>query len=132
MSSARAELIRSIRAARHYNAGDALADAEIAACRAELQRKNGSNGSQPESPRYCFCRELIVGGERQPMPKHHDCGYVAARAALVDEAEARAIKAVGYPDKNNGSAFTRRFNLEMDRLSRPLLHQSSSNGAHAH
>jgi len=93
--------------------------------RCELERLlRGSNGTA-ERPRYCECRELLIDGKRVPAPHFHDCEYVAARTALVDEAERMAIE--------SSSGFTgASFNAAMEKLAWPLLREfatKSENGS---
>ena len=60
------------------------------------------------------CDELILHGERIPMPRFHDCAYVAARNALIEQAEQLANDLITCcPPKEDGglsySAWTRTF-----------------------
>jgi hypothetical protein len=107
------EQIKTFTNERKVNASDELCDAEIAACKAKREK---ANGSHDEPPRYCWCAELLLDGKRLPVPKFHNCDYVAARSACVFSAAALATS-TGAP----GNDFTRTFAREMERLSRPLL-----------
>ena len=108
-------LIRGFKNPRKVNPSDELCDAEIAACKAEREKKNG-NGRSHEPPRYCWCSELLLDGKRLPVPKFHDCAYVAARSECVFAASALATAtgATGYK-------WVSVFPAEMERLAAPLL-----------
>jgi|SRR5882724_967853 len=94
MTRAQQELCKTLRAERRVNIDDQLANEEIERCRCERLKSNGS-ATPPELERgFCHCAELIVNGKRQPRPKHHSCSYVAARSALVPQAEEIANRRV--------------------------------------
>ena len=56
------------------------------------------------------------------MPRFHDCAYVAARNALIEQAEQLANDLITLPPKEDGglsySAWTRTFSAAMDELAR--------------
>jgi len=81
---------------------------------------NGSNGNG--EVRYCDCDELIIGGERTPMPHFHNCEYVRQRNSLIKEAERIATGQCGNADPYG---WTKVFVAAMDKLAEPLL----NNGA---
>jgi len=80
-----------------------------------LDGRIGVNGDGED--RYCECDELIICGARVPVPVGHDCEYVRARTALVQEAERIANTLAG----DDPYAWTRRFVAAMDELSKHLL-----------
>jgi hypothetical protein len=96
-------------------------EGEMASIKREKEKasmKVNGNGNQPA--RYCWCAELLdAHGNRLPCPPHHDCEYVAARSALVLDAETAALRMPGD--------FMRNFCREMERRAAPLL-----NGATDH
>jgi len=106
MNAVQAEQIKTYRVTRKVCFDDEWYEAEREQCKRELAAKNGSADDAPE--KFCYCRELVVNGERVPMPKFHDCQYVAAHTALIEEAERLAMKKCGYPteDKNLGLRWT--------------------------
>ena len=67
-----------------------------------LDARHGVNG---EGDRYCECAELIIRGARVAVPPGHNCEYVRARTALVQEAERIADTVAG----DDPYACTRRF-----------------------
>jgi hypothetical protein len=73
----------------------------------------------------CDCAETRVGGERQPIPRFHDCAYIRQRRALIPEAERRANAKVRIgPAEQDDAArgkWTQAFAAAMDELARPLL-----------
>lgn len=85
---------------------------------------NGSNGSEPE--KFCGCDELVLNGKRLPCPPHHDCDYTRRRSELVEIAVANVTKRIPFEPYRNGEKFTRAFAAEMEKVSRPLLLQSSN------
>jgi hypothetical protein len=132
VNNAFADQIRT-RRSEHANPDDVLCDAEIAACKAAREKKNGHH---PTPARYCDCDELLLRGRdggcrRLPCPPGHDCEYTRQRSALVEEAAALATKRIPFValDSANAHKWTARFVQEMERLSRPLLRQSN-NGTH--
>lgn len=130
MSQKTWSMIRGCRAKRR-SFDDAVADAEIDRCRQERARKNGNQPPPPAPPRYCHCIELVVNGRRVPIPQGHDCGYVAARSALVWQASRIATEKIGDPATNAvlGCRWTKEFNRQMDRLAALLLNGSNGNGS---
>jgi len=132
MTQEQQELCRTLRAQYRVNIDDRLADKEIEQCRIERLKTNGNGASvTPESERFCFCAELVVGGRRLPVPpKFHDCEYITKRSQLVPLAIERTNARVVLTTANS-SRWTREFNRNMDRLSASLL-RSSNNGAGEH
>ena|SRR5882724_7451210 len=81
----------------------------------QLYGVNGSNGNG--EVRYCDCDELIIGGERTPMPHFHNCEYVRQRNSLIKEAERIATGQCGNGDPYR---WTRIFVAAMDELALSL------------
>jgi hypothetical protein len=89
------------------------------------------NGKHPAPARYCSCDELKLRGRRLPCPPWHDCDYAKARSALCSEASRIVTEKMGnlIGDSQHAHHWTREFVRQMEKLSAPLLKQSS-NGAH--
>jgi hypothetical protein len=119
----------TIRAERHVNLDDQLADAEIAACRAERQRKNG-NGNQSPERALCDCPESLVNGLRVAAPGVADCLYCCERSKLVEAAAPVATARVGDPVKERSRIWTHCFAQVMEEFARPLLRSNNGAGEH--
>jgi hypothetical protein len=85
-------------------------------CEREEENGNGSYHIPTKPP--CYCDECVVNGRRQEVPIYHDCGYVAARSALVFEASKIATQRVGDAtgSASLGYIWTAEFVRQMDRL----------------
>jgi hypothetical protein len=128
MGRAFLDRIRAPKRPLHGSFEDWLLDRELQAC----AKENGDSGG---TEKFCECIELLLGeGKHQhrvPCPKHHDCGYVAARSALVSEAEKianeRVVVCPASEDQGRSQArWVKRFAAEMEKLAAPLLKQSGN------
>ena len=85
----------------------------------------------------CDCRETRINGVRYALHRPIDHEYARERSKLVDEAGRRASKKVrGLPAdasdaerEDYATAYTRTFAKIMDKLSAPLLKQSTNGSA---
>jgi hypothetical protein len=107
----------------HANIHEWLAERERKEAEREQLKEllNGNGGPV----RYCDCPECVIGGKRTPALRFHDCVYVKARSELVKVAVART-SAVVDNSVDHRDAWTKRFNLEMERLAAPLLRKSKT------
>jgi hypothetical protein len=122
--------IRTYHAERKTCYDDVAYEAEREQCERERAKANGSNGNGSVEPeRFCWCRELIVNGKRQPVPLHHDCEYIRRRDALIPEAVRIANNHCSPIGKETGYKWTRTFVRALDRLAKPLLNQSDNGSA---
>jgi hypothetical protein len=121
------EQIKTYAAKEKLSYDDAVYELEREQCRRELARKSGQKDHEPKRV-ICWCDEGVINGRRVVVHRACDCEYVAARSALVPEAARIATQRVGDPigDAERGYAWTKIFNIEMDRLAAPILRQSEN------
>jgi hypothetical protein len=119
-----AAAIKSYQPTHKISYDDLAYERERELCERERARANGNGSVTPE--RYCWCNELVIGGQRYPCPPHHDCQYVGRRNAMIAEASRLATKKVGV--EASAYRWTAEFVKAMDRLTAPLLNQSESGG----
>lgn len=121
----------SPRLERRISLDDWLADGELDRIARE---REGANVKNTAFKPPCSCRECIGSdGQRHPVPVQHDCEYVAARSALVPEAERITNLIVGDGLNGDGYRWTATFNAAMDELVRQRgLLGTLDNGSAAH
>ncbi len=77
------------------------------------RKASNSNG-------FCDCAECLIGSERIPPPRYHDCDYCRERNQLIPQAEEIANRRVAEGHKN-AAEWTRAFAIVMDTLAARLL-----------
>jgi hypothetical protein len=94
-----------------------MASSKIDEALSELDGRLGVAGSREVC--YCDCLELIMHGERVPVPEFHDCQYVRCRTALIPTAVKITNEVAG---KNGcGGHWTKVFAETMEELARRCI-----------
>jgi hypothetical protein len=108
MSHSQHEYYRAPKQEHHLNLNDCLADCELASIKREKEMASMRVNGNGDIERFCDCDELIVNGERIPIPPFHNCEYVRARSALVPDAVDAALRMRGRFMKNYCALMERR------------------------